>query len=88
MIQVCSTTLALHPCATQFGIVGIDGLLRSMWALIFSREETVREAVVDAVFNLYLRDPPGNKDKCTVDMQTYSRMQIRTCALLNKAQVA
>jgi hypothetical protein len=30
-----------------------------MWALIFSREETVREAVVDAVFNLYLRDPPG-----------------------------
>ncbi len=44
---------------SQFGVTETEGVLRCMWALVFSREEAVREAVVDAVYSLYLLDPPG-----------------------------
>ena len=30
-----------------------------MWPLVFSRDEPVREAVVDAMYNLYLKDGEG-----------------------------
>ncbi|GAX78483.1 hypothetical protein CEUSTIGMA_g5922.t1 [Chlamydomonas eustigma] len=37
----------------------VEASLRHMWPLVFSREEGVREAVVDVMYNLYLRDGPG-----------------------------
>ena len=37
----------------------VEASLRAMWPLVFSREEPVREAVVDAIYNLYLRDGEG-----------------------------
>ena len=36
-----------------------EASLRSMWPLVFSRDEPVREAVVDAMYNLYLKDGEG-----------------------------
>ena len=36
-----------------------EASLRAMWPLVFSREEAIREAVVDAVYNLYLKDGEG-----------------------------
>lgn len=36
-----------------------EASLRSMWALVFSREPAVKEAVVDAVYNLYLAPGSG-----------------------------
>jgi hypothetical protein len=40
----------------------VEASLRHMWSLVFSREEAVREAVVDAMYNLYLKDTPGTVD--------------------------
>lgn len=42
-----------------------EASLRSMWALVFSREPAVKEAVVDAVYNLYLAPGSGSGSTAT-----------------------
>ncbi|GFH33042.1 uncharacterized protein HaLaN_32353, partial [Haematococcus lacustris] len=43
------------------GLSHTEVALRSLWALIFSREPAVREAVVDALYNMHLKEPPGQR---------------------------
>lgn len=49
---------------------GAEISLRAMWPLIFSREEPIRTAVVDAWHNLYLNDrtPVGEQAKRLVGL--------------------
>jgi hypothetical protein len=35
--------------------------LRGVWSCIFSREEAVRGTVVDAMYNLHLKDSSGEQ---------------------------
>ncbi len=62
-----------------------DPLLRGMWALVFAREEAVRGTVVDALYNLHLKDEPGagggeghtQRPCCTTAMLRLCSLQLK-----------